>query len=228
MTDSRVLVIVPTRGRPENIARLEAGLAETSTSVADFLYVIDEDDPTADGYRMMDLKRLLVIPRRKLGGTLNHVARQYTDRYEHIGFMGDDHLPRTGGWDRTVLGALDQKGPRIVYGDDLLQGAALPTAAFMNSRIIRSLGYMVPPEMVHLYLDNFWKELGERLEGLVYLPEVVIEHLHPAAGKAQWDPGYTEVNSPAMDTSDRDAWMRYRMNGELDEAVTRVNREYEL
>jgi hypothetical protein len=30
----------------------------------------------------------------------------------------------------------------------------------------------------------------------VYLPDVIIEHLHPAAGKAEMDEGYARVNQP--------------------------------
>lgn len=220
----RILVIVPTRGRPDNIARLEAGLKDTATTVADFLYVVDDDDPEAMRYLNMGLNRVAVIHRLRLGGTLNFISRQYLDKYEHIGFMGDDHLPRTVGWDLHVLAALTSDRPRVVYGNDLLQGPALPTAVFMHSKIISILSYMVPPEMIHLYIDNFWKELGELLGGLVYLPDVVIEHLHPAAGKAAMDERYREVNAASVDISDRETWLKYRSQhlGESAEAVLRA------
>lgn len=226
----RMLVIVPTRGRPENVARLEQAIKDTETSRADFLYIVDHDDPKAKKYVRMGLNRLIVIhDRLRLGGTLNWAARKYADLYDAIGFMGDDHLPRTEAWDLRVLEALDVEtgqAPRVVYGNDLLQGANLPTAVFMHSRIIRALGYMVPPGMIHLYLDNFWKDLGQSLNGLVYLPEVVIEHMHPVAGKADWDERYAEVNAPAVDLGDKAKFQEYQESGVFASALDRVRGEY--
>lgn len=225
---SRMLVIVPTRGRPENVARLEQALVDTETSRADFLYVVDHDDPEFLGYAKLELNRLIVLhDRLRLGGTLNWAARKYMGMYDAIGFMGDDHLPRTKSWDLRILGALDVgAGPKVVYGNDLLQGGNLPTAVFMHSRIIQALGYMNPPDQVHLYLDNFWKTLGSTIGGLVYLPDVVIEHMHPVAGKAEWDDRYAEVNAPAVDSSDREAFHRYMGDGRFVTAVERVQKEY--
>jgi hypothetical protein len=57
--------------------------------------------------------------------------------------------------------------------------------------------------MKHLYLDNFWKALGEDLGNLAYLPQVIIEHLHPVAGKAEWDEGYRAVNAQEVYSFDR-------------------------
>lgn len=225
---AKFLVIVPTRGRPGNVRRLIAGLAETGTSVADFLFVVDDDDPETPEYlRLADVTeghRFAVIHRMRLGGTLNFISAQHTSEYGAIGFMGDDHLPRTRGWDKEVLDALNQPGPRVVYGNDLLQGETLPTAVFMSSRIIRALGYMCPKGQLHLYHDNFWLELGRSLGGLVYLHDTVIEHIHPAAGKAEMDNGYLEANAPAVDRVDREAWLKYRGDLGPDGFTTAVDR----
>lgn len=234
MTDP-MLVIVPTRGRPQNIVRLEKALAETDTLNAHVLYAVDPDDPELEGYLDLDLSRIFVLKERlRLGRTLNFLARRYADQYDVIGFMGDDHVPRTTGWEDRILevftmmwGAERHGGPPVpppvVYGNDLLQGQALPTAVFMDARIIRALTYMVPAEIVHLYADNFWKSLGEELGSLVYLPDVVIEHIHPAAGKVAMDAGYQEVNSRERDSMDRHAWERYR-DESLSKAVERIRR----
>lgn len=227
---TRMLVIVPTRGRPENVVRLEQALKDTRTTRADFLYVVDDDDPKAIEYARLGLNRLSILDHRlRLGGTLNWAAWKYVEIYDAIGFMGDDHLPRTEFWDLRILEALDTgagRDPRVVYGNDLLQGENLPTAVFLHSKIIQALGYMVPPGMIHLYLDNFWKELGQSLNGLVYLPDVVIEHMHPAAGKADWDARYEEVNARDVDLSDRIAFHQYKENGWFAAALGRVRDRY--
>lgn len=230
-------VIVPTRGRPANAARLARAFRETDALDALPVFVVDGDDPELPGYRGLleggIISRLMVTDHGRPGGgglsyPLNYAARRYAELYEHLGFMGDDHLPRTANWDAQVLEELDSLEPRVVYGNDLLQGAALPTAVFMPSRLVRAMGTFAPQVMRHLYLDNFWKALGEELGGLRYLPDTVIEHLHPVAGKADWDERYAAVNSSERDREDRLAWESYRSDGRFDSLVRLVRKEYGL
>lgn len=224
-------VIVPTRGRPGNAARLAAAFRETDARGAVAVFVADADDPALPAYReLVDsgaLPRLMVYEQG--GGmcaALNYAATRYAPLYEALGFMGDDHLPRTAGWDQMILDELDSLEPRVVYGNDLLQGPNLPTAVFLQSRLVTALGFMAPGIMRHLYLDNFWKELGERLGGLRYLDDVVIEHLHPVAGKAEWDERYRAVNDASVDLADRDAWIGYRDGTGFEAALRLVAKEY--
>jgi hypothetical protein len=222
-----LLVIVPSRGRPDNIRALVEAWEQTDTE-ATLMVAVDDDDPCLDEYGRLNLWEtpgrdwyVMVGPRLRLGPTLNYYAHLYAPDYRHIGFMGDDHRPRTAGWDKTIVAALDELGTGVVYGNDLLQEANLPTAAFLTADIVRTLGYMVPPGLTHLFLDDFWKLFGERIGALRYLKDVVIEHLHPSAGKAEWDPGYQEANSGAMWDHDRQAWADYQRD-QLAADVTKV------
>jgi hypothetical protein len=226
-------VIVPTRGRPENAARLTTAFRETTTLGAVAVFVADNDDPALSEYRaLLDkgrIPRLLV--QEGPGGhglcqPLNWAARRYSSVYDYVGFMGDDHLPRTVGWDDEMAKELDSLEPRIAYGNDLLQGANLPTAVFMQSRMILATGGMAPQAMRHLYLDNYWKELGEAVGGLRYRDDVIIEHLHPVAGKASMDAGYARVNAPEADSYDRTAWLGYRHGEGFEAALRAVREEY--
>lgn len=227
-------VIVPTRGRPENAARLAEAFRETDALNALPVFVADENDPELPGYRaLLDegrISRLMIPPVNQVASgmcaALNFAARRYAEIYDAIGFMGDDHLPRTRGWDDQIMDALDSMEPKVVYGNDLLQGPNLPTAVFMPSRIVRAVEFMAPPVMRHLYLDNYWKTLGEHLGGLVYLPDVIIEHLHPIAGKAPWDERYEAVNSSLRDHADRSAWLEYVEDGRFAWCVQQVRKEY--
>lgn len=223
-----LLVIVPTRGRPQNAARLAKAFEETESLNADLVFVADHDDPELPAYHAA-APRLLIHrgeSGRGMTGPLNWASSLYADIYDYLGFMGDDHVPRTAGWDAHVLGALDSLEPRVVYGNDLLQGGALPTAAFLPSRMVRALGYMAPPVLRHLYVDNFWLELGQALGGLRYLPGVVIEHVHPAAGKTAMDAGYAAVNAPEVDAADHAAWLEFRRGDGFTSALNRVRKEY--
>jgi hypothetical protein len=223
-----LVVIVPSRGRPENIARLADAWTTRRIVSTQLVVAVDEDDPRLEEYRAVELPflgALWVGQRRRMCGTLNAVALDLLEDHadsltgwqpDVIGFMGDDHLPRTEGWDVDVVDALDDLGGGIVYGNDLLQGEKLPTAVFMTAGIVRTLGWMVPPGLIHLYADNVWLELGSAMGRLRYLPGTVIEHLHPAAGKAVRDAGYAEANAPEIDAADKavfEAWVRDGLPG---------------
>ena len=78
---------------------------------------------------------------------------------------------------------------------------------------------MAPPAMKHLYLDNFWKDIGNELGSLVYRDDVIIEHMHPFAGKSESDEGYVEVNSSELYKHDQKAFQIYsetEMSEDLD------------
>ena len=208
------LVILPTRSRPESAERCINALKEHSV-ISDFCIAIDDDQ--ADLYPRLDGVTYEVNPRLRMNGTLNLVANKYADKYETIYFLGDDHLVQTPKWDEHLSDAIAKKGFGLAYGNDLLQGQKLATAVMMSTNIIRAVGYMAPPKLVHLYMDNYWMILGSRLGSLWYFDEVIIEHLHPVAGKAQWDEGYVEANADAIGTADRLELHRYMEEDFADE-----------
>jgi hypothetical protein len=140
-----------------------------------------------------------------------------------VGFMGDDHRPRTKGWDTAYLAALIQMRVGMVYGDDGWQHETLPTQIAMTTDIVKALGWMAPPALVHMYVDNWWLELGRAAGCIRYLPDVVVEHMHPVAGKAEWDEGHRRVNQQAMYHVDGATFARLRvleMPGALAEVRT--------
>jgi hypothetical protein len=218
-----LLMLCPSRGRPGNIADLLAAWRETSSGDASLVVAVDDDDPELDAYRALEAEDLAIVvgPRLRIGGTLNVLAPAFAEDYAAVGFLGDDHRPRTPGWDGRLVEALRELGGGVVYGNDLLMGEKLPTAVAISSEIVRALGFLVPPGMVHMYFDNFWKGLGESLGRLHYLEDVVIEHMHPIAEKAPWDDGYREVNAPAMYARDRAALSRW-IREDSEEAMGRV------
>lgn len=205
-----LVVIVPSRGRPEALEELRRAFEETCTADTQLLVVVDEDDPAASAYTGY----VLTTPSHSMVEALNSAAAYLADPLLvsspfAIAFMGDDHRPRTVGWDQAYLDALRELGTGIVYGDDGFQGENLPTQVAMTSDIVRALGYMAPPKLTHLFVDDYWKALGQGIGCLRYLPDVIVEHMHPFAGKAEWDEGHRRVNDQAMYKRDRFAYQAY-------------------
>jgi hypothetical protein len=221
---SDLLVIVPSRGRPDSVHRVVQAWTDTDAwRDAELTFVADEDDPRVDAYREAFAAVPLPDPAtrgparlvtadvwRPLVPKLNLAANTWAGEHFAVGFAGDDHLPRTPGWAGKYLTALRELGTGIVYGDDGLQGERLPTQWAMTSDIVRTLGAMVPAPVEHLYCDNAIKDLGEAAGFLRYLPDVLIEHMHPMARKAKVDDGYRLVNAPSQYRKDRAAYQRWR------------------
>jgi glycosyltransferase involved in cell wall biosynthesis len=220
----KMCVVVPSRGRPENAERLAQAFKDTNTE-ADLYVIIDNDDPKWNEYAKSENYKKLPAD-NKTGGcakSLNTGAVYLLDitkfpLYDYFVFMGDDHIPRTQGWDKAFIQALGQN-TGIVYGDDLLQGANLPTAFGMSRDLVNELRGMTFPGCVHLFFDNFVKQLGLDLEYLKYLPDVIIEHLHPVAGKAEMDEGYARVNQPKWYENDLLTLQKYLGSVEYAELV---------
>jgi len=209
-------VFVPTRSRSKNAVDFGSnftGLCDLSTEL---VFVLDEDDPELGDY----LKRIagrwsvevvsstqrgmvdalnVAYRRREFAGTLGFA----------VGFMGDDHRPRTEGWDAAYVNTLEDLGTGFVYGNDLLQGQLMPTQVAFTADIARELGWMAPPCLHHLCVDLVWLEIGRALDKIIYLDDVIIEHMHPLAGKARMDRGYRVANSTVMARHDSAAYERY-------------------
>lgn len=207
---NKILLLVPTRGRPSNCTRLLDVLLRTTTDV-DVMFCVDDDDLTLPDY-VHDLPPtcLTIGPPARLGPWLNKVGTRAAMFYPVVGFMGDDHLPETQGWDVEVLAALEQAGRYgMAYGDDGYMGEKLPTAVFMRSSLIAHLGWMVPPALEHLYIDDAWLAIGQKSGALRYLPGIKITHLHPAVLGGDMDETYRSANSKLQYAKDKRAFQSF-------------------
>lgn len=205
-----LLMLCPSRGRPEQASDLLRRFEETiALDDTELRFVVDSDDETADRYPS-DCTQVLHPPPGNMNSALNAAALT-AEGYDYLGFWGDDHRPRTPGWDELFVNQLAKVGGGMVYGNDLLQGAALPTHIILSAGIVARLGWFGLPDLRHLYLDNTWLSLGDAAGMLYYMPSVVIEHMHPANGKAMWDANYQRVNSQDNYSHDQaiyEAWLK--------------------
>lgn len=205
--NAAVTMLVPSRGRPESVYRMAEAWEQTDPlQEAKLVWLVDADDPDADEYRdAFDRHQWMYsvwFPTwQTMVAKVNAAAPLAVTPV--VGFIGDDHLPRTSGWASRLAAANDAFGPGIFYGPDGIQDMKLPTWWAMDTRIVHELGKMIPADVEHLYCDNAVLELGKAARCIWYLPEVMIEHMHPVAEKAEWDEGYRRVNDPSQYERDR-------------------------
>lgn len=204
-------IYVPTKGRPSNALRLQEQFYNTTKLNSRIVFITSDNDPKIDQYKGLD-RNITVSPEQ--AGFVSPLNLGYRiDRREvysyAVGFMGDDHMPRTDGWDEIFINKLVNLGSGFVYGRDGLQDAAIPTYVVMTSNIPLTLGYMTLPTLMHLYADNYWLDLGRAIDRIEYVPEVYIEHMHPAVGKSISDAGYVFSSDSALDQRDKAEYQRY-------------------
>ena len=217
-----LLIIVPSRGRPQNIARLLDCVHDTARLDTHVHVAVDEDDEKLPQYEAVMAKAggegdvLEVGPRKGLCGTTNDVAVRRAGEFPFLASLGDDMVPRTPGWDRALVnGILAMGGTGFVYPWDSTR-EDIPEAVVLSSDIVAALGWMCLPDLNHWYPDNVWADLGRGAGCIRHLRAVAVDHLHAAAGKAPSDATYREASDRI--SGDRDAyyaWRATRMAGDV-------------
>lgn len=204
---------VPTKGRPDNAERLQEQFHKTTRIMSRIVFINSLNDPKLELYKNLD-EQILVQPDKP--GFVSPLNKGYLIDQKKVysfavGFMGDDHMPRTDGWDEDFVQALlaMESSSGFVYGNDGFQGANVPTQIAMTSDIPLALGFMTLPRLSHLFADNFWLDLGTAINRIKYLPNTVLEHMHPAIGKANFDAGYEFSGALSLHLSDRSIYQMY-------------------
>lgn len=243
MTD--LTIFVPTRGRPMAARELQESFDLSCKGNTEVIFIISTNDELFTTYldlkAMRRIRKVIIVTPEKRGmaSPLNLGFNKWLSDPRQfpsyaVGFMGDDHRPRTLGWDVEYVRALtalsgrsrerSKPGVGMVYGNDLLQGENLPTQIAMTTNIPTTLGRMVPTELSHLYTDTYWLELGKQLGKISYLPEVIVEHMHPGAGKSSIDSGYEFSGSYALDMAEKSVFKGIIKEVVIPEDVRRIKR----
>ena len=134
-----LVMICPTKGRPEAVAKMGYAWEATGAHIenvygaSDLYWIVDADDPELAGYKeeieSFPWMKVASIPKwLPLVPKLNWAARQLAKHYTQVGFLGDDHIPRSDDWALRLAAAMDNmpRGTGIVYGRDGFQDKRLP------------------------------------------------------------------------------------------------------
>jgi hypothetical protein len=219
-----LLLIIPSRARPRNIARLIDSMKETCRLGTHFVLGVDDDDPELAAYEFVmehagGFGSMITGPRKGLTAWTNSLASVYAGDYPYLGSFGDDHLPVTPGWDKALVKAVQKMGTGFAYPWDNSR-EDIPEAVVMSSGIVRALGWMALPSLEHWYIDIVWADLGHGAGCIKHLRAVVVDHVHPGKGKAPADQTYAD--SGGKITADRDAYHQWRRSGQMTEDINKI------
>lgn len=191
-----ISILLPSRGRPENIVRLHNSVSLTAVGPWEMIVRLDEDDPSCGDYldyiesRLLPHVRFLVGERVVLSEMWNHCWRQaYGDIFMHA---GDDIVFSTRGWDGIVRAAFPPDGIAFVHGDDLGgKGSWFGTHGFLRREWVDAVGIFAPPCFSSDFTDTWFNEVANLIGRRVFVP-IVTEHHHFSLGKGTLDLTHAE------------------------------------
>jgi len=215
-----LLVIVPSRGRPQNVARLLDAVHATAKMRTRVHVAVDDDDPELERYQYVlsqaaaDGDRLTTGPRKGLAAWTNEIAVERAGEYPFLASLGDDHVPYTPGWDKALIRAIvETGGTGFAYPWDGTR-EDIPEAVVLSSDIVQALGWMCLPGLEHWYVDNVWADLGRGAGCLRHLRAIKVEHA--------WKGDQTSKESSETLTADRDAYYAWRRSERMQQDVDTV------
>ena len=188
-------VLVPSRGRPDNLARLITEVHRTARGRTHVLVGVDQDDPRLKDY--IALRKTLLRPgdyihtsnhRRNLVEWTNHLAHLEKGKYRFYASLGDDMVPKTPGWDVKLMGAIDEDfgGTGIAYPWNGVRDD-IPEAWLISADLAETLGWAMLPSLKHFYNDNVWADIGHGAGCIRQLRGVIIDHVNVGMGRAVVD-----------------------------------------
>lgn len=212
-----LLMVIPSRGRPGNIARLRDAMAATCQGDTSLVVGLDVDDPTVPEYPP-GIHYVQRPDLHKVTAWVNALAVPAARNFRYIGHFGDDNVPLTPGWDTALMAAME-KTP-FAFGNDLYprEPGSLCCHVFMRSSVVQALGYFGPPEIAHMYVDVAWMAWG-RACGITYLHDVILEHRHYTRGAPN---DATYMASWTGTAADLQGWHSYCRSGRLNSDISKL------
>lgn len=204
-----ILIVLPSKGRPGKIKDFYNTWRETTEGYSEVMTCLDSDDPALNQYRKYKDILYDIGCGRSMCGTSNRVFYKYPN-YKYYFMVSDDHRVRTKYWESRFMKKIEKNGGiGVAYGNDLMYGEKLATAAFVSGQIFRALGYLALPGLYHMWIDKFYLELGRGLNKLFYFPDIFIEHMHFSIGKSPSDNWYLRVNNKEVFEHDMRVFLKW-------------------
>ena len=178
----------PSRGRPELAKRLIDTATENQKHETEFLFYLNDDDPTLTQYRdLLDKKHYTVGPNQSTCYSWNLMCDKAKN--DIVMLMGDDVQVKTKYWDQLIVDQFnkyDDKILMVVPSDGRAKGnknlskkitlwpdKPLPAAHFaVHKNWTNTLGYLAPAFFWHWHVDSYTQKVARKLNRCLYLPTV--------------------------------------------------------
>lgn len=202
-----------------NLPRFFAAAKATGMSTPGAV-VVDEADyaknnEAYDALELPDNWTVHVVPGGCCGTATEQALHDLCDDLDYVGWLADDLIPETPGWDVKCIEALT--GWNVVSTND---GKWAPNklngATVWSGDLVRAAGYLYAPGLRHFYIDTLWEELGKLMNCWTVLMDVMVRHAHVSYGDDT--PDKTTERTHTAWATDEEAFLNWKNNGRLDAA----------
>jgi hypothetical protein len=194
-----ISLLMPTRGRPALARRFLQSVLQTAAcpSRIEVIIYADEDDTESHEISAAGLTTELIIGPHQSMGNYNRLCLERAQG-SIIVLVNDDVVMRSDGWDDSIrqLDASVPDGIYLAYGNDGFKKQRLSTFPILSRRTCEVLQLPYHPAYQGAFIDYHLMDIFKRLQQaghdrLMYLPDVMFEHLHYRTGKAAKDSTYS-------------------------------------
>lgn len=210
--------VLPTYGRPGRCQEVLDSIIAAGVSTPGVVIVDGDCNPGYAGLRLPDGWSINILAdNRGVCGVLNLALKAHSGE-PWYGFITDDSLVRTPGWDVTLVRAAGAAG-FANSGDGWQAQRRMHGAVVFGGDLLRALGWWAPPGLTHSFVDDAWETIARALGNWRHVPEVLVEHCHALNRKAEADATYRKAY--ASFEADRAAFRRL-LTREIPDAIARA------
>lgn len=197
------VVLIPVLGRPSLIEPLVNNIYDTAPTVS-ILFLTTPEDEEGTAAVVKSGERYQPVIKKPRGDYARKINTGYKITKEPVLFMGATDLVFHPGWLENGLAELnnniqcvgtnDLGNPRVISGKH-------STHSFVTRHYVKKYGLIDGPGKIlfegypHEYCDDEFVWTAKARKMYKFSRNSVVEHMHPAWGKAEWDDSYRECDN---------------------------------
>lgn len=220
---NKIGIVLPVRdggtGRSERLKRCIESWLGHSEGLSHAFIIVDSDEVEkysfVDNYDPEFVTKVVAPHGITLMQKINYWAIEIAEQYKYVAFIGDDIVFRDR-WEKEFIDFLSQHKYALAYANDLHQGGKLATHPCITSNMIKAVGFFGCPAVQHNCFDNYWMNIVHNLGEIKYFPSIIMDHMHPHAGKANHDNISHHINNLLyQDVSNFDKYMNENKESDI-------------
>lgn len=168
-----ISILCPSRGRPELASNMIKTALATSSSKIEIKLYLNDDDPQLDKYKeLIDEKYYVVGPDQSPAYSWNLLAENA--RHDILFLVGDDVSFETLGWDNIIVNEFNKYPDKIacIYPPPEGLSKNKNNHFCLHKNWIKVLGYFVPPQFWHWYVDTWTAKIAKQLNRYIRVDSV--------------------------------------------------------
>lgn len=174
----QALILLPSYQRPELLKRFLHSYVQTQTTTP-CLVLVDKKDPKKEEYLKLEYPNgvlLILTEGRSMAAKVKEAWDQFIN-LDAVCLLNDDHVLITHQWDQKCLAQIN--GTNVLgTNDGWVAPRRLCGATWWSTKVLRTVGYMFPEGIEHLYIDSVWEFLTQKGQCGQILMDVMVHHEH--------------------------------------------------